>query len=271
LREHAGLSGDDVAERLGWSGSKVSRIETHRTGIKASDLDLLLNLYDVDDGQRDKLRALANEQDARGWWSVYASSLPAGYLAYIRLEAAAQSIYCWSPELIHGLLQTEDYAGAVIRTALGDPARVPPGEIQRMIEARLQRQTMLNARNSKQFSFVLDEAALRHRLGTPAIMRAQMLHLERMSRLPNVAIQVLAFSGPYAIGAGGFALLEFSRVHGLKPSDAVYIEHLTGNSFVEDETEAHEYRLAYGRLAQEALDEDASRKLIRRIAREVWT
>jgi transcriptional regulator with XRE-family HTH domain len=271
LREHAGVSGDDVAARLGWSGSKVSRIETHRTGIKVADLELLLSLYDVDDEQRAQLRALADEQDARGWWSAYASTFPAGYIAYIGLEASAHSICCWSPELIHGLLQTEDYAGAATRVAYGDPPPVPPGEIQRRIDARLRRQAMLADPDSKHFSFVLDEAALRHHFGTPTIMRAQLLQLERISRLPNVTIQVLAFSGLYPIGPGGFALLEFAPVHGVKPNDVVYMEHLTGNSFVEEETEAYEYRLAFERLTAEALDEDASRKLIRKVARDVWT
>ncbi len=79
-------------------------------------------------------------------------------------------------------------------------------------------------------------------------MRAQLLQLERISRLPNVTIQVLAFSGLYPIGPGGFALLEFAPVHGVKPTDVVYMEHLTGNSFVEEETEAYEYRLAFERL-----------------------
>jgi transcriptional regulator with XRE-family HTH domain len=271
LREHAGVSGDEVAARLGWSGSKVSRIETHRTGIKSADLDLLLNFYDVADDQRAQLRALADEQDARGWWSVYASTFPAGYIAYIGLEDAAYSVRCWSPELIHGLLQTEDYAGAATRVAYGDPPPVPPGEIQRRIDARLRRQAMLGHPDSKHFSFVLDEAALRHHFGTPTIMRAQLLQLERVSRLPNVTLQVLAFSGLYPIGPGGFALLDFAPVHGVKPTDVVYMEHLTGNSFVEDEAEAYEYRLAYERLTAEALDEDASRRLIRKVARDVWT
>lgn len=271
LREHAGVSGDEVAARLGWSGSKVSRIETHRTGIKTADLELLLNLYDVDDEQRDQLQALADEQDARGWWSVYASTFPGGYIAYIGLEAAAHNIYCWSPELIHGLLQTEDYAAAATRVAFGDPAPVPPAEVQRRVDVRLRRQEMLRHPASRTFSFVLDEAALRHRFGTASIMRAQLLHLERMSRLPSVTLQVLAFSGSHPTGPGGFALLEFASVHGVTPTDVVYIEHLISDSFVEDEAEAYEYRLAFGRLTQEALDEDASRRLIRKVAREVWT
>ena len=271
LREHAGMSGDEVAARLGWSGSKVSRIETHRTGIKASDLGLLLNLYGVHDEQRGQLRALADEQDERGWWSSYASGLRPEYVAYIGLEAAAAAVRCWSPELIHGLLQTEDYAREATTSVFDDPPPVPPGDIQRRIDARLRRQEMLTLPGPKQFAFVLDEATLRHRFGTAETMRAQLVQVELLSRLPNVTVQVLAFAGLHPIGPGGFTLLEFAPVHDVAVSDVVYIEHLTGNSFVEEETEAYEYKLAFQRLATEALDEDTSRKLIRRVALEVWS
>src|SRR5258708_26977180 len=121
LREHAGLSGDEVAEQLGWSGSKISRIETHRTGVKPGDLDQLLEKYRVDEAQWRQLKALATEQEARGWWVVYANTFPPGYIAYINLEDSAASIHCWSPELVHGLLQTEDYARATMATAFGSP------------------------------------------------------------------------------------------------------------------------------------------------------
>ncbi len=271
LREHAGMSGDEVAAQLGWSGSKVSRIETHRTGIKSADLDQLLDLYDVDEARRSQLRALAAEHEARGWWSAYASLFTAEFIAYIGLEAAASSISCWSPELIHGLLQTEDYARAALDVASGLPAMIPPGEMQRRIDARLQRQEILSQADARKFTFVLDEAALRHRFGTSEIMRAQLNQVGQVSRLPNVSVRVLAFARSHPIGPGGFALLEFAALHGTTPSDVVYMEHLTRSSFLEEETETFEYRLAFERLLSEALDEEASRELIASIAREMWT
>jgi transcriptional regulator with XRE-family HTH domain len=271
LREDAGVSGDEVAARLGWSGSKVSRIETHRTGIKRDDLDLLLNFYAVDDARRSQLQALADEQETRGWWSSYSSTFAPTYTAYIGLEAAASSIRCWSPELIHGLLQTEDYARAATTIASGSPPLASPGKIQRLIDARLRRQEMLSEPGQRQFTFILDEATLRHRFGTAAIMRTQLVQLEELSHLPHVSIRLLAFGALYPIGPGGFALLEFRPMHGTQVNDVVYIEHLTGNSFVEEENETYEYRLAFRRLTQEALDEDASRKLVMKIAKDVWS
>jgi hypothetical protein len=271
MREHAGVSVADVAAHLGWSGSKVSRIETHRTGIKPDDLEQLLDLYDVDGAQRGQFRALAAEQEGRGWWSAYASSFEPEYIVYIGLEAAASEIRCWSPELIHGLLQTEDYARAVIQSALGDPSPIPPGEVQRMIDARLRRQELLSQPEAKQFTFVLDEAALRHRFSNAAIMRAELMHLLEVSSQPNVSIRVLAFAGSHPIGPGGFALLRFAAVHDTTLADVVYMEHLIHNGFVEEEPETYQYWLAFGRLVDEALDAEASRALITKIATEAWS
>ncbi len=258
-----------MAARLGWSGSKVSRIETHRTGIKPDDLEQLLDLYDVEEAQRGQLHALAAEQEGRGWWSTYAGIFAPEFIAYLGLEAAASSIRCWSPELIHGLLQTESYSRGALAVASG-LSLVTPGEMQRRVDARLRRQEMLTEPDAKTFTFVLDEAALRHRFGTAATMRAQLLRVAELSRLPNVSIRVLAFAGTHPIGPGGFALLEFVPRHGTTLNDVVYMEHLTRNIFVEEEKETYEYRLAFDRLTHEALDEEASRTLIATVAEQTW-
>jgi len=263
------MHGDVVAERLGWSASKVSRIETHRTGVKRHDLDQLLDLYGADEATRDRLTALADAQDPRGWWTAYAATFPASYVAYIGLEDSAVTLHSWSPELIHGLLQTEDYSAATMRSAFGSPPRVPPGEIQRRVEARLRRQELLS-RASREFVFILDEAALRHRLGSPETMRAQLAHLRRISSLPNVTIRVLPFTAAYPIGPCGFAILGFAPVHGTVLGDIVYVEHLTGQSFFESEADTYEYRLAFEQLHAGALDPDASMQLVADTARQVW-
>lgn len=270
LREAAGMSGDEVAARLGWSASKVSRIETHRTGVKPSDLESLLELYEVHEAERSQLRALADEQNARGWWAAYASTLDADYVSYMSLEDSAASFWAWSPEIIHGLLQTEDYARAATYTAFGSPPSEPPGQIQRLIDARLRRQQILRTPGSRQFTFILDEATLRHRFGGPEVMRAQLLRVEELSHLQRVSVRVLAFARAYPIGPGGFALLEFPSVHGTRLGDVVYMEHLTGNFFVEEERHVYDYRLAVERLMEEALDEEASRDLIMQVAEDVW-
>jgi transcriptional regulator with XRE-family HTH domain len=272
LREQTGLSGDEVAERLGWSGSKVSRIETHRTGVKREDLDQLLALYQVTEPYRGQLIALAGElAGSRGWWAAYADALREEYASYISLEADATSVSCWSPELIHGLLQTQEYATAVIQSHMRTTSTLPPGELRRRVEARLRRQEILTRDEPAHVSFVLDEAVLLRRFGTAAVMRAQLERLEQVSEMPNVTLRVLALDGNHPIGTGGFIVLRFASVHGTVLDDVVYIEHLSRSSYVEEEDEAYQYQLAFDRLTAEALDEAASAELIRRTAAERWS
>jgi transcriptional regulator with XRE-family HTH domain len=271
LREQAGLSGDEVAVRLGWSGSKVSRIETHRTSVKPDDLLLLLDLYGVDKLQRGQLRALAEEQEGRGWWAAYSDALSEDYAAYISLESAATSIRTWSLQLIHGLLQTEDYARAVIEAHKDSTGPIPRGGIRRLVETRLRRQEMLIRQNHTQLTFVLDEAVLLRRFGTPAVMKAQLESLTRAAQLPNVTLQILTLAGNHPIGTGSFAILQFAPVHGAALDDVVYVEQLIQSSYVENEAETFRYQQAYAQLIDEALDPSASVDLISRVAAERWS
>jgi transcriptional regulator with XRE-family HTH domain len=271
LREDAGLSGDEVAAKLNWSGSKVSRIETCRTGVKAADLERLLSIYEVAGLRRDQLKALAEEQDSRSWWVPYAGSLPAAYLSYISLEDSAIGFQAWSPELINGLLQTEDYAMATMGLVSGAEPWTSRNVLQRRVDARLRRQELLRRSDGKRrYTFVLDEATLHHGLGSAATMRAQLDKLVEISKRPGVSVRILAFKSIYPIGPGGFAILHFRPVHNTELDDVVYTEHLTHSSFVETGREVHQYQEAFKRLLGEALDTDESRQLIARVARDTW-
>ncbi len=112
LRERAGFTGDEVADRLGWSGSKISRIELHRTGIKLADLVLLLDLYNVADVHREGLMALGRESGKTGRLEAVAATFPGEHAAFLYAEAEAQSVWTWDPQVFPGLLQTADYARA---------------------------------------------------------------------------------------------------------------------------------------------------------------
>ena len=260
------MSGDQVAAQLGWSASKISRIETYRTGVKQADLLALLDLYHVDEVHRSQLVALADEQEGRGWWAAYADSLPEDFAAYLSLEAEAVSILCWSPEVVHGLLQTEEYARAVIEKHMYATVPIPKRELRRRIEARMRRQDVLADSSPTQLTFLLDEAVLLRKVGTRAIMQAQLARLAELARLPHVTLRVLSLAGEHPIGTGGFAILQFAPVHGTELGDLVYVEQLVRNSYVEDPGEALQYQLAYDRLSAAALDPSASSALIGRIA-----
>lgn len=264
------MSGDEVATELDWSASKVSRIETNRIGIKPTDLTRLLDLYGVDDRRRSQLIALSAEPEPPGWWNAYADSIASEYAAYISLEASATELRCWSPELIQGLLQTEDYANAIMEIHAPAVSHPIPSTIRRRVEVRMRRQDLLRS-DRKQFSFILDEATLLRRYGDRELMRRQLLHIIELSRLPNVTIRVLAFAGLHPVlSLGPFTLLQFAPLHGIAITDVVYIEQLTRNDIIDDEEAAYEYRLAFDRISHEALDEEASRQLIAQIAQERW-
>ena len=164
LRERAGFRGEQVAEQLGWSASKVSRIELHRTGIKQRDLRQLLDLYGVqDEKHRESLIALAEESSKANRLDLATASLPEEYAASVIAEAEAQSVWTWDPLIVPGLLQTADYARSVM-SGWREMFPVPPGEIERRVEARLLRQRVLAREPVFTLATVIDES---ERKGTP--------------------------------------------------------------------------------------------------------
>jgi transcriptional regulator with XRE-family HTH domain len=272
LRELAGLTGEEVADRLSWSPSKVSRIELYRTGIKTADLSKLLDLYAVAETHRGELLALAREPRRKGWWEAYADALPEEYAALIVLEAEAEYMGCWSPQLIHGLLQTPDYARAVIASHMGSTGSLPPGKIRQRVEARLARQEVFTRDPQRHLDVVLDQSALIRRFSDAPVMRRQLEHLIEVSHQPNVTVRVLPLDGSHPIGTGSFSVLRFGPVPGIGPAtEVVYIEQLSRAAlYVEDEDEVYEYRLALEQLTGKSLSPDQSRELIAAIARDNW-
>jgi transcriptional regulator with XRE-family HTH domain len=270
LRERAGLTEEEVAERLDWSSSKLSRIELHRTGLKPHDLARLLELYQVSEAHREELLALAREPRRRGWWEAYSDALPEEYAAFIGLEAEAKSESGWSPDIVYGLLQTEDYARALIRAHMG--SSISPVDIERRVETRMRRQHVLTRDDPITLSVVLDESALLRLFGTESVMHQQMDQLVQSSQLPNVDLHVLPLTALHPVGTGEFVILKFAPAHGTRLHDVVYIEQLSRSAlYVEDEADTREYGFAFDRLIAEALDPAKSRKLITKTMRERWS
>lgn len=270
LRERAGLREEEVAERLGWSSSKLSRIELHRTGLKPPDLARLLELYQVSEAHREELLALAREPRRRGWWEAYSDTLPEEYAAFIGLEAEAESESAWAPDIVYGLLQTEDYARALIGAHMG--SSISPGDIERRVQTRMVRQHVVTRDEPITLSVVLDESALLRLFGSKSVMRHQMERLVEASQLPNVNLHVLPLTGLHPVGTGGFVILKFTPAHGTSLHDVVYIEQLIRSAiYVEDEDDTQEYSRAFDRLIGEALDPAKSRKLITKTMRERWS
>jgi transcriptional regulator with XRE-family HTH domain len=269
LRERAGLTGDEVAEDVGWSASKVSRIETAQTAPRESDIRKLLALYGIGGRDAEELLALAKEAAGKGWWETYSATLPPEYSALIGMEAEAKSASSWAAQTVPGLLQTADYAREVTNGYLERIAPVPPSETRRRVEVRLARQQVLTRDNPLEFRAVLDQSVLYRRFGNRDVMNAQIKKLLDLSERANISLRILPLDGPHPIGTGAFVLLQFGDAHHVTHQDVVYIENLTGSRYVEEEDEVLWYGRSFDRLTELALDEAKSREVLT-AARDEW-
>jgi transcriptional regulator with XRE-family HTH domain len=261
LRERADLTGDFVAERMGWSASKVSRIENAHTSPRPAEIQKLLALYGIERPYADELMALAQEAKRKGWWKAYSDALPGPHTRFIGLEAEAAATSIWCPEVVSGLLQTEDYAREVIRTA---NESAPPGEIERRVEARMVRQQLLHRDPPFALTAVIDESVLMRRIGNEQIMSRQIGRLLELSEYPHLSLRILPLDGVHPVVAGGFILLQFGAVHEVSYHDVAYIEHVTDSVYVEAERDTFVYLTGFRRLYDAALGlEDSQKRMAR--------
>ena len=252
LRTAAGLSREAAGYAIRGSDSKISRMELGRVGFKPRDVADLLTLYGVhDEAERDTLLALAAQANAQSWWHAFAEVVPPWYEAYLGMEDAASVIRCYRTRLLPGLLQTEDYARAVISSAhpLADTA-----EIERRVALRMHRTRLLQRPHPPKVWAVIDEAVL-HRPpgdGDREVMSAQIEHLLELSRLPHVTVQVVPFQrGGYAdAGSDRFTILRFAEA---ALSDIVYLEYLTSATFLEKIDDLDAYTRVMDQLCLDAL------------------
>jgi hypothetical protein len=246
LREGAHLTIEQVANKLELSPSTVSRIETAQVGIRPRDVRELLDIYGVAGVQRDELLQIARERRQQPWWQEY-RDLP--NMALAGFEADATSISQFSALLVPGLLQTEAYAREVL-TAIRLDAR--PGDIQRRMDLRLNRQALLTGETAPQYWVVLDEAVVRRPVGGPAVMGAQLEYLAQMVALPSVTLQVLPFSaGAHAGMDGEFTIFGYRAP---EDPDVVYIENTGGDAYIEDADVTRRYNRIFDHLRAAALD-----------------
>jgi transcriptional regulator with XRE-family HTH domain len=262
-REAAGITIDVVAERLGCSTSKVSRIETGHTGALPRDVSDMLDIYRVEDSVKVELVQIAREARQKGWWHPYSTILNS---AYVGLEAAARSIRTYEQQVVPGLLQSEAYAIAMIRAArLGDTDQ----EIQQRVDVRLARQSLLTQDDPIDLRVVLDEAVVSRPVGGDDVMHDQLIRLIDAARLPNVTLQILPFAaGAHAGMDGTFAILEFEEV---EDADVVFAENATGGLFLEKAEELRKYNSIFEDIRATALDPGESTQMIETLIEEpLW-
>ena len=227
LREQAGLDRAAAGRAIRASEAKIRRLEKGASAFKRRDVEDLLTLYDVTDpADRAVLLDLVDQANAPGWWHEYADLVPPWLETYLGLEQSASVIRTWEVQFVPGLLQTPDYARVVIAHRLPG---IRADEIERRVALRMRRQHILTAPDPVKLWAVIDEGALRRRIGGGNVMRAQLTHLLETAELPNVTIQVMPLEGPYHPGARRPVTLLRSAAD-IVP-DVVYCEHLSAGRF----------------------------------------
>ena len=265
LRDSAGYKLEEVAGMLGVAPSTLSRIETGKAPTKSAYLSQLLELYQVTDaGQRQILVDMAREGHRKGWWAAYDDVLPSGLGVYVGLEAEASGLRSYEIGVVHGLLQTTDYARTILRASA---PRHTAGQIERLVDLRMERQRRLDDDPPLDLWVIHDEAVIRRTVGGPVVMRHQLAHLLVAAGLPGVTLQVLSFdTGAHAGHDGPFSIVEF---YDRSDSEVVYVESTAGPIYLEKDREARASAEVFDRLRAAALPPEASLDLISKAAREL--
>ncbi|MDX3129386.1 helix-turn-helix transcriptional regulator [Streptomyces europaeiscabiei] len=264
LREHAGRKIEEVAAHLECSMSKISRVETGQAPIKARDVRDLLGWYGVTDpAQIETVLQIHKDAQQQGWWAHYGEVLPSGMATYAGLESDARALRSYEPTFVHGLLQTEDYARAVISAARPNE----PYEVDQLVRFRKERQTLLTrAPDPLELWVVVEESALRRPVGGPEVMAAQLAHLAQATAMPHVTIQIMPTAkGAHAALAGMFSLLEFE---GHTPT-VVYVNSIAGNVYLEKERDVRAFVQTFDLVRAAAPDPQETPATLENIAREM--
>jgi transcriptional regulator with XRE-family HTH domain len=258
LREAAGLTIDEVGDKLECSASKISRIETGHVGVTPRDVRDMLELYPIDSDQREALVQLAREARKKGWWHAYNEVFTG---SFVGLESDASRLHAHQALLVPGLLQTEDYTRAVHQAIRPDQ---PDEEIERRVAARLARQKLLTDAQPPEYWVIVDEAVLHREVGGPSVMKAQLRRLIEATELPHVTLQVVPFGvGAHAGMEGPFLILGFPEQ---ADPDVVYVENTTSGSYLEDPSDVYRYTLMFDHLRASALNTTETLRVVREAA-----
>jgi transcriptional regulator with XRE-family HTH domain len=263
LREEAGISRAGAAAGIRASASKISRMELGRSPVKEQDLAGLLALYGVaDEAERAAMRELSLDGSLPGWWQAYGDAVPAWAKPYLGMEQAARLIRSYDVQFISGLLQTPDYARAIV----GLSASSSSDQAERQVAVQMRRQEILHRADPPHLWAVVDEATLRRPVGGAAVMRAQVSHLLEISQLRHVNIQVLPFRAGGHAGGASIILLRFA---GDQLPDVVYLEQIASAVYPSKRSELVYYWGLLNQLATQADPPIASIMILNQIRKEM--
>jgi hypothetical protein len=265
LREQAGISRDDAGYQIRASGSKISRMELGRVSFRERDVSDLIDFYGViDPVQREGLLALVREANAAPWWQKYGDAMPDWFAMYVGLEESASLIRGYDAQFVPGLLQTEEYARAVIQLAATTVSDV---EVDRRLALRMGRQKLLTNENPPRFWAVMDEAVLRRPIGGPEVMRGQLERLIAVAEESHITLQLMPFRfGGHAAEGGSFTILRFADP---EMSDIVYMEQLTSALYLDKPDDLERYAAVMERLSVTASSPERTREIMAGMLKEV--
>jgi transcriptional regulator with XRE-family HTH domain len=263
LRDAAGLTIEEVAQRLEVSPTKISRIETGRVSVRPRDVSGLLDQYEIYGSHRDNLLTLTREARQQGWWHSYSDVLSEGIDIWIGLETEAQAIRTFEVQVVNGLLQTSEYARAVSRAYYRSE---PHEQIERRVKLRMARQQLVIEQNNTPICAVLDEAVLRRRIGPPELMQSQYRRLLELSEENNITIQVLPLdAGVFSGVPGGFAVIQLPQ----PDPEVVVIEYRGGALYLERPEEVAPHAHLFDRLIATAKSPQESTSYISDLANKL--
>jgi len=262
LRESRNITAQEAARAIRGSESKISRIELGRNAVREVDIADLLNLYGItDSAEREQLLTLASQANQPGWWHRYQDVLPAWFQSYLGLEESAQSIRSFDSQFVPGLLQTEDYAAAVIRNF-----QYSREETDRLVFLRKERQRRF-AVGSLRLWAIIDEVALRRSMGCPRVLRPQLDYLLEISDRPGLTIQISPFlTGASHVAPGSFSILRFAADD---LPDVVYVEQLTSALYLDKRPDVERYIEAMDRISASACTPEQTTSFIRTLLAEL--
>ncbi|MCW2875724.1 helix-turn-helix transcriptional regulator [Actinacidiphila oryziradicis] len=257
LREKAGLSYEQVAHSLDVTHATVRRMEKAEVGLKIPYVEKLLGMYGISADEISDFLALARQANRPGWWHRYRDVLPDWFSVYVSLEGEASSIRAYEPHYVPGLLQTEDYARAVLRAGL---PHAPDADIERTVGLRMERQSLLTRPDPPLLWAVMDEAVVRRPIGGPDVMRAQIGRMIECAAMPNVLLQIVPFSaGPHPAMYGPFHVLRF---HIRELPDIVCAENLVGAAYFDQINDVSTFLEALDRMCAQAAPPDSTEAIL---------
>ena len=264
LRETAGVTRDDAGYHIRASGSKISRLELGRVSFKERDVSDLLDLYHVSGEQKDQLVQLTREANATPWWQKYREVVPDWFQVYVGLEEAATLIRVYEVQFVPGLLQTEEYARAVVMQ--GSPG-LSPDEVDNRVNVRLGRQRLFGKENAPRLWAIVDEAALRRPMGGRDVLAGQVKRLMEAVSEPNITLQVMPFKyGGHGAEGGAFTIMRFPEAD---LPDMVYMEYLTGAHYIDKPEEVEVYAAVMERLSVAGTSPEKTRDILADILKEL--